>query len=80
MTCDTQQDIDHYWDKLGESGEFSACGWLKDKFGLSWQVTPAVLSEMLSDSDQVKIQRVTNAFLQMKRLDIAKLKKAFSGE
>ena len=80
VTCETQQEIDYYWDKLVEGGEEGPCGWLKDKFGLSWQITPAMLSEMLSDEDKEKTHRVMDAFLQMKKLDIATIKKAYAGE
>jgi predicted 3-demethylubiquinone-9 3-methyltransferase (glyoxalase superfamily) len=78
--CETQKEIDNYWEKLtADGGQESMCGWLKDKFGVSWQVTPAVLEEMLRDPDQAKVERVTNAFLKMKKFDIAALKKAFNG-
>ncbi len=72
--CDTQDEIDHYWNKLTDGGEESQCGWLKDKFGLSWQVIPSILSELMSDPK--KSGRVTEAFLKMKKFDIGKLKKA----
>jgi predicted 3-demethylubiquinone-9 3-methyltransferase (glyoxalase superfamily) len=78
IQCQTQEEIDHYWEKLGDGGEEGPCGWLKDRFGLSWQVTPLVLGEMLSDPDQNKQRRVMEAFLPMKKLDIAVLEKAFS--
>jgi predicted 3-demethylubiquinone-9 3-methyltransferase (glyoxalase superfamily) len=78
--CETQKEIDDYWEKLtADGGQESMCGWLKDKFGVSWQVTPALLEEMLRDPDQAKVERVTNAFLKMKKFDIAALKKAFNG-
>lgn len=80
VNCDTQQEIDYYWEKLSEGGERGNCGWLKDRYGLSWQVTPAILSEMLRDPDQNKCVRVTNAFLQMQKLDIRELEKVFTGE
>lgn len=80
VNCDTQQEIDYYWEKLSEGGEQGNCGWLKDRYGLSWQVTPAILSEMLRDPDQNKCVRVTNAFLQMQKLDIRELEKVFTGE
>ena len=76
--CDTQEEIDYFWSKLSEGGEESVCGWLKDKFGLSWQVLPAVLPEMLLDADTVKSQRVTKAFMQMKKFDIEALKQAYA--
>jgi predicted 3-demethylubiquinone-9 3-methyltransferase (glyoxalase superfamily) len=69
--CDTQEEIDHYWTKLSEGGEEGQCGWLKDKYGLSWQIIPSVLPELLSDP--IRSGRVTRAFLQMKKFDIAKL-------
>ncbi len=71
VECDTQEEIDYYWDKLTEGGEEVQCGWLKDKFGVSWQVVPAILSELMSDPS--RSQRVVNAFLKMKKFDIAKL-------
>ncbi|MEX0838756.1 MAG: VOC family protein [Parvibaculum sp.] len=76
--CDTQEEIDYFWSKLSEGGEESVCGWLKDKFGLSWQVVPAVLPEMLLDADTAKSQRVTKAFMQMKKFDIEALKQAYA--
>ena len=76
--CDTQEEIDYFWSKLSEGGEESVCGWLKDKFGLSWQVVPAVLPEMLLDADTAKSQRVTKAFMQMKKFDIETLKQAYA--
>ncbi len=72
--CDTQQEIDYYWNKLSEGGEEGQCGWLKDKFGFSWQVVPSILPKLLSDP--AKSGRVTEAFLKMKKFDIAKLKSA----
>jgi predicted 3-demethylubiquinone-9 3-methyltransferase (glyoxalase superfamily) len=81
VRCRDQAEVDYYWDKLREGGDPGAqiCGWLKDKFGLSWQVTPTVLEEMLQDPDKDKVERVTSAFLKMKKLDIAELKRAFEG-
>jgi len=76
--CDTQDEIDYFWLKLSEGGEESVCGWLKDKFGLSWQVVPAVLPEMLLDADIAKSQRVVKAFMQMKKFDIEVLKQAYA--
>jgi predicted 3-demethylubiquinone-9 3-methyltransferase (glyoxalase superfamily) len=72
--CDTQDEIDHYWNKLTEGGEESQCGWLKDKFGLSWQIIPAILPQLMSDPSRA--DRVMKAFLQMKKFDIEKLKQA----
>jgi predicted 3-demethylubiquinone-9 3-methyltransferase (glyoxalase superfamily) len=79
--CETQQEVDYYWDKLSEGGDEKAqqCGWLKDKYGLSWQVVPRVLAEMLTDSDSEKSGRVMKAMLQMKKLDIDQLKRAYAG-
>jgi predicted 3-demethylubiquinone-9 3-methyltransferase (glyoxalase superfamily) len=80
VNCDNQEEIDYFWDRLSDGGEIGPCGWLKDRFGLSWQVTPVILAEMLSDPDQAKCTRVTNAFLQMGKLDIETLEKAYAGE
>jgi predicted 3-demethylubiquinone-9 3-methyltransferase (glyoxalase superfamily) len=77
--CGTQEEIDYFWGRLSEGGEEGPCGWLKDRFGLSWQVVPAVLPQMLTDADSSKAQRVTRAFLQMKKFDIAALERAYSG-
>ena len=79
INCETQQEIDHYWNRLCEGGEEESCGWLKDKFGLSWQVTPAILNEMLQDDKDEKTQRVMDAILQMKKLDLAAIQKAYIG-
>jgi predicted 3-demethylubiquinone-9 3-methyltransferase (glyoxalase superfamily) len=78
--CDGQAEIDYFWDKLSDGGEEGPCGWLKDRYGLSWQVVPKVLYEMLTDPDHAKSQRVTKAFLQMKKFDIAALKRAYAGD
>jgi predicted 3-demethylubiquinone-9 3-methyltransferase (glyoxalase superfamily) len=75
--CNTQKEIDYYWEKLSAYPEAEQCGWLKDKYGLSWQIVPNIMDEMLKDNDEKKIARVTEAFLQMKKLDIAKLKEAY---
>jgi len=80
VACETQAEIDYYWEKLTQGGQQGPCGWLKDKYGLSWQIVPTVLGEMLRNPDQEAIERVTNAFLQMKKLDIAALDQAFSGK
>ncbi len=79
--CDTQEEIDYYWNNLTPGGDPNAqqCGWLKDKFGLSWQVVPAVLEKMLTDSDIEKTERVMAAFMPMKKLDIKALEKAYNG-
>ncbi len=78
--CQTQDEIDYYWSKLGEGGQEGPCGWLKDKFGLSWQVVPIALTEMLARGEPEKANRVTKAFLQMKKFDIAALERAYAGE
>ena len=75
--CDTQEQIDYFWSKLSADPTAEQCGWLKDKFGLSWQIVPTVMDEMLSDKDQSKLARVTEAFLKMRKFDIAKLKEAY---
>lgn len=79
VNCKTQQEIDRYWVKLSEGGEQQACGWLKDKYGVSWQIVPDVLSGMLNDPDPEKAGRVMKAMLRMGRLEIAPLKKAYAG-
>ncbi len=80
IACETQQEIDYFWAKLTENGEEGACGWLKDKYGLSWQIVSKTLSALLSDSDREKTERMMTALLPMKKLDIAVLEKAFAGE
>jgi predicted 3-demethylubiquinone-9 3-methyltransferase (glyoxalase superfamily) len=77
VDCKSQQEVDTYWEKLNEGGEESMCGWLKDKFGFSWQVNPTVLGEMLQDKDPKKAGRVMAAMLKMKKIDIETLKKAY---
>ena len=77
--CKTQEEIDYYWNKLTDGGKESQCGWLKDKYGVSWQVVPTALSEMLTGGDAQKAQRVTAAFLKMKKFDIAELRRAYEG-
>lgn len=74
VTCDSQEEIDHYWDKLGEEGTYSKCGWLDDKFGVSWQIVPSVLGQLMNDPE--KGQRVMNAFMKMTKFDIEKLMNA----
>lgn len=78
--CETQKEVDYFWSKLSQGGEEGPCGWLKDKYGLSWQVVPTVLLEMLMDPDSEKSQRVTKAFLQMKKFDIEALRRAYEGK
>lgn len=79
--CDTQEEVDHYWNSLSEGGDPRAqqCGWLKDKYGVSWQVMPRVLLELTDDPGSEKSQRATHAMLQMKKLDIARLQAAYRG-
>lgn len=78
VQCETQKEIDYFWSRLAEGGQEGPCGWLKDRFGLSWQVFPAVLPRMLSDPDRNKADRVMKAFLQMKKFDIAALERAYA--
>ncbi len=74
VPCDTQQEIDHFWDSLTREGEESMCGWLKDKYGVSWQIVPSVLGKLMNDPS--KREKVMKAFLQMKKFDIEKLENA----
>ena len=80
IDCDSQEEVDRLWTKLSDGGETSQCGWLKDKFGLSWQVIPSVLGEMLQDTNRERANRVMQAMLQMTRIDIAKLRQAYEQE
>ena len=77
VNCETQEEVDELWEKLSEGGEKGRCGWLKDKYGLSWQVNPTVLGEMLQDKDPEKAKRVMEAMLQMDKIDIKSLKQAY---
>jgi predicted 3-demethylubiquinone-9 3-methyltransferase (glyoxalase superfamily) len=77
VNCQTQEEVDELWEKLSEGGEKGRCGWLKDKYGLSWQINPTVLGEMLNDRDPEKSNRVMHAMLQMDKIDIGKLKEAY---
>jgi predicted 3-demethylubiquinone-9 3-methyltransferase (glyoxalase superfamily) len=81
INCETQAEVDHYWEKLTAGGDVNAqqCGWLKDRYGLSWQVVPRVLIEMMTDPDTKKSGRVMEAMLQMKKIDIAGVKRAYAG-
>jgi len=79
IDCETQDEVDYFWEKLSEGGKEVACGWLKDKFGLFWQVVPSVLPKMLSDGDAEQAARVTKAFMQMTKFDIAALQRAYDG-
>lgn len=80
IKCETQKEIDHFWDSLSAVPEAEQCGWLKDKFGVSWQVAPTALHKMLRDSDGEKVARVTREFLQMKKFDIKKLQEVYEGK
>lgn len=81
VNCETQEEVDYFWEKLtADGGQESQCGWLKDKYGLSWQITPRVLIEMIGDKDPQKAQRVMEAMLQMKKIDIATLKRAYDAD
>ncbi|TGK05485.1 VOC family protein [Leptospira langatensis] len=77
VSCSTQEEVDEYWEKLSAGGEKSQCGWLKDKFGLSWQIIPRILGELLRDKDRTKAQKVMQSMMQMSKIDIAALKKAY---
>ena len=77
--CETQEEVDYFWNRLADQGEEGRCGWLKDKYGLSWQIIPTVLLEMLMDPEQEKSQRVTKAFLQMKKFEVEELRQAYEG-
>ena len=76
VNCETQQEIDHYWDKLSAGGKIQQCGWLKDRYGLSWQIIPAALKEMLQDRDTARAARVMQALMTMGKIDIARLQQA----
>jgi len=81
INCETQEEVDYFWEKLtADGGAESMCGWLRDKYGLSWQVVPTILSELMQDKDAEKSQRVMKAMLQMKKIDIPTLKRAAEGE
>jgi predicted 3-demethylubiquinone-9 3-methyltransferase (glyoxalase superfamily) len=82
VICDTQEEVDYYWEKLSKGGDEKAqqCGWLKDKYGVSWQVVPTVLPQMLIDSPSEKSERVMKSMLKMKKIDIEELKRAYEGE
>jgi predicted 3-demethylubiquinone-9 3-methyltransferase (glyoxalase superfamily) len=80
VKCDTQEEIDELWEKLSEGGQKVECGWLKDKFGLSWQIVPTILGEMMRDSDPAKRDRVMKVIMETKKFEIAKLKAAYEGK
>jgi predicted 3-demethylubiquinone-9 3-methyltransferase (glyoxalase superfamily) len=79
VNCTTQEEVDELWEKLSAGGEKSRCGWLKDKYGLSWQIIPSALGEMLQDKDAEKSKRVMQAMMQMTKIDVAELKRAYDG-
>ena len=81
VSCETQAEVDHYWERLSAGGDVNAqqCGWLKDRYGVSWQIVPRVLVEMITDPDSEKSQRVMGAMLQMKKIDIDGLRRAYAG-
>ena len=79
VNCETQKEVDHFWEKLTAGGEEVQCGWLKDRYGVSWQVVPTILTEMLQDKDAEKAKRVMAAMLKMKKIDIDTLKRAYDG-
>ncbi|MDQ4142497.1 MAG: VOC family protein [Actinomycetota bacterium] len=79
VNCESQDEVDEYWDRLSEGGEEGPCGWLKDKYGLSWQITPVGMDEMLSGENKEGADRAMKAMLQMKKLDLAELKRAYAG-
>jgi len=79
VSCESQEEVDEFWEKLSEGGEKGQCGWLKDKYGVSWQIVPTALGELLSDKDAEKSQRVMQAMLQMSKIEIAGLKQAYAG-
>jgi predicted 3-demethylubiquinone-9 3-methyltransferase (glyoxalase superfamily) len=80
VSCETQEEVDHFWSQLSEGGEEGPCGWLKDRFGLSWQIVPTALPRLLTDPDREKADRAMQAMLQMKKIDIAELERAAAGE
>ncbi len=80
VNCEDQAEVDHFWDKLSDGGQKQPCGWVIDKYGVAWQVTPIILGEMMADKDPEKAKRVMKAMLEMEKLDIAALKKAYEGE
>ena len=80
VNCETQKEIDYYWERLSAVPQAEQCGWLKDKYGLSWQIVPAVLNEMLQTGTPEQVRRVTQAFLKMKKFDVPALQRAFDGQ
>ena len=79
INCETQEEVDHFWNKLSDDPKSEQCGWLKDKYGVSWQVVPTILDELLADKDKEKAGRVMKAMLAMKKFDIEGLKNAYEG-
>jgi predicted 3-demethylubiquinone-9 3-methyltransferase (glyoxalase superfamily) len=77
ISCEDQEEIDHYWEKLSAGGEIEMCGWLKDKYGVSWQVVPSILNELMQDKNPAKSRRVMDALLEMRKIEIAGLLQAF---
>ncbi|HMI87029.1 MAG TPA: VOC family protein [Polyangiaceae bacterium] len=80
INCETQEEVDRFWEKLSEGGKKGECGWLKDKYGLSWQITPVQMMQMLNDKDQQKAGRAMSAMMKMQKLDLNELKRAFEGK
>jgi predicted 3-demethylubiquinone-9 3-methyltransferase (glyoxalase superfamily) len=80
VSCDTQEEIDHFWSELARDGQEGPCGWLKDKYGVSWQIVPSVLPQMMTDADGATTERVTAAFMKMKKFDLATLQRAYEGQ
>jgi predicted 3-demethylubiquinone-9 3-methyltransferase (glyoxalase superfamily) len=79
VNCETQAEVDEYWDKLSAGGQIQQCGWLTDRYGLSWQIVPTVLGKLMTDADPVKAERVMKAMLHMVKLDVARLEQAYAG-
>lgn len=80
VNCETQEEVDYFWDRLSLGGSKRQCGWLKDKFGLSWQIIPKQLGELMNDKDPVKAKRVMDAMLKMSKIEVDKLRQAYKGE
>jgi len=80
VTCESQEEVDYFWEKLTAGGQESRCGWLKDKYGLSWQIIPKVFMKLVSDPDPAKSQRVIQAMLKMQKMDVKKLQEAYDGK
>jgi predicted 3-demethylubiquinone-9 3-methyltransferase (glyoxalase superfamily) len=80
VNCETQEEVNEFWEKLSADGEKVQCGWLKDKYGVSWQIVPTILAELMSDKDAAKTQRVMQALMQMTKLDIQQSKQAYDGK